>query len=111
MVCETRVRRNQTLKERIEEIRQVVALLSRRLVAGQAKAIVGPQGAIAFAGLTEAERADTTDACLYRILIATGSPLALQAVARAEALAGRSVDQKAVAAGIHLHGSTWHHGH
>jgi hypothetical protein len=111
MVCETRLKRTQTLQERLEEIREVIALLSRRLAAGQAKAIVGPQGAIAFTGLTEAERADVTDACAYRMVLVSGSPLALQAIARAEALAGRAVDRKAVAQGIHLHGDTWHRGH
>jgi hypothetical protein len=116
MVCETRVKRNQTLQQRLEEIRQVVALLSRRLAAGQAKAIVGPQGAIAFTGLTEAERADVTDNCAYRLLRVSGSPLALQAIARAEALAGLTVDQKTVAQGTHGHADahgniTWHRGH
>ena len=111
MVCETRLKRNQTVQQRAKEIRRAVAVLATGLASGRVKALVGPQGAIAFTGLTEAERADTTDACLYRLLLVSGSPLALQAIARAEALAGRAVDRKAVAQGIHLHGDTWHGGH
>jgi hypothetical protein len=109
MACEQRLRRWQSLQQRATEIREVAALLARRLAAGQAKAIVGPQGAIAFTGLTEAERKDVTDGCLYRRILASGSALAKHAIARAEALAGRTVDKRAVAQGIHSHdGTNWH---
>jgi hypothetical protein len=111
MVCETRLKSRQTVQERLEEIRRAVATLSTGLASGRVKALVGPQGAIAFIGLTEAERSDTTDACLYRLLLSTGSRLALQAIAHAEALAGRTIDMQAVAAGVHLHGNKWHRGH
>lgn len=42
--------------------------------------------------------------------MATGSPMALQAIARAEALAGRSVDKQVIGQGVHSHdsGKTWH---
>jgi hypothetical protein len=45
--------------------------------------------------------------------MATGSALAKQAIARAEQLAGRTVDRAALTAGHHSHdgGKTWHHGH
>ena len=113
MPCDTRLKRGQTVQQRATEIRTVVALLSQRLASGQAKAIIGPNGAIAFAGLTELERDGVTDACAYRRLMATGSALTKQAIARAEALAGRSVNRQTVASGLHSHdsGQTWHHHH
>jgi hypothetical protein len=42
--------------------------------------------------------------------MATGSAMAKTAIARAEALAGRSVNRQAVAQGHHSHdgGATWH---
>ena len=54
-----------------------------------------------------------SDACAYRKLLATGSVLAKQKIAQAEALAGRGVDKKVVASGLHSHdgGATWHKGH
>jgi hypothetical protein len=110
MVCDTRLKPQQTLAARKDEIRRMVARLSEGLASGRIKAVVGPQGAIAFNGLTETERDGVTDACAYRQLMITGSPLARAAIARAEALAGRSVDRRAVARGAHSHdgGHSWH---
>jgi hypothetical protein len=110
MVCDTRLKPQQTLTARMDEIRRTVARLSEGLASGRIKAVVGPQGAIAFNGLTETERDGVTDACAYRQLMITGSPLARAAIARAEALAGRSVDRRAVAQGAHSHdgGHSWH---
>lgn len=110
MPCDTRRRPNQTISERKTEIRETVARLASALAAGQVKAVVGPQGAIAFAGLTESQRNGVTDACAYRLLMAGGSMLAKQAIARAEALAGRAVNKQTVAVGAHSHdgGHTWH---
>jgi hypothetical protein len=71
---------------------------------------VGPQGGIAFDGLSDAERDGVTDACAYRRLMVSGSALAKAAIARAEQLAGRSVDRRVVGHGVHSHdgGRTWH---
>ena len=67
----------------------------------------------AFSGLTEEERDGVTDACAYRRILVSGSQLALQAIARAEQLAGRGVNKQMVAQGYHSHdgGQTWHNGH
>jgi len=113
MVCETRLKPRQTLAQRKDEIRRMVARLSEGLAAGRIKAVIGPQGAIAFTGLTDADRDGVTDNCAFRLLMVAGSPLARAAIARAEALAGRSVDRRAVAAGWHSHdGRSWNtHGH
>lgn len=110
MPCDTRLKKNQTIQQRAAEVRTVVDNLARGLATGRYKAKVGPQGAIAFTGLTDEERDSVTDACAYRRLMASGSPMALQAIAKAEALAGRSVDRQAVAVGAHSHdgGRTWH---
>jgi hypothetical protein len=70
-------------------------------------------GAIAFDGLDENIRDGVTDACMYRRLMATGSSLTKAAIQRAEQIAGRSVDRKVIANGVHSHdgGRTWHDGH
>ena len=110
MPCDTTLKPNQTIQQRASEVRSVVDALSKRLLTGAAKVVIGPQGAVAFTGLSAAERDGVTDACAYRRLMATGSPLAKQAIARAEQLAGRRVDRRAVAVGAHSHdnGRTWH---
>jgi hypothetical protein len=113
MPCDTKLKAKQTISERAEEVRRMVMTLSSALASGRVKAVVGPQGAVAFAGLTDAERDGVTDACAYRRLMVTGSALAKAAIARAEQLAGRGVNRQAVAHGVHSHdnGKTWHHGH
>lgn len=113
MPCDTRLKNGQTLTQRKVEVRAVLARVASGLATGKVTAKVGPQGAIAFAGLTEAERDGVTDACIYRLTLATGSALAKQKLAAAEMLAGRSVSRQAVAHGHHSHdgGRTWHHGH
>ena len=113
MACDTRLKKNQTISERIEEVRRMITRLASALASGRVKAVVGKQGAIAFEGLTAEERDGVTDACAYRRILATGSVTAKLAIARAEQLAGRTVDRQAVAHGHHSHdgGKTWHSGH
>lgn len=110
MPCDRRLRKGQTIQQRAVEIRRVVESLSAGLVSGRYRVKIGQQGGVAFEGLTEQERDGVTDNCAYRRLLASGSPLALQAIARAEALAGRTIDKQAVAQGVHTHddGATWH---
>lgn len=110
MPCDTRLKPKQTIQQRAEEIRRAVAGLSVALASGQIKPRVGPQGAIAFEGWDATERDGVTDACAYRQLMVSGSALAKAAIARAEQLAGRSVDRRVVAHGAHSHdgGHTWH---
>jgi hypothetical protein len=112
MPCTSRpFRIGQTARERIDQVKAAVDRLSQGLTAGRIKAKVGPQGAIAFEGFTE--RDGVTDACAYRRLMVQGSASARAAVARAEQLAGRSVNKETVTAGVHSHdgGTTWHEGH
>src|SRR5258708_7589568 len=113
MACETKLKPKQTISQRIDEIRKVVATLSNALISGRVKAKIGSQGAIAFDGLSAEERDGVTDACAYRRLMVEGSPLARAAIVRAEQIAGRSVDRAVIGHGVHSHdgGKTWHHGH
>jgi hypothetical protein len=110
MPCDTRLKKNQTIQQRATEVRAVVDRLASALVSGRVKPVIGPTGAIAFPGLTDAERDGVTDNCAYRRILATGSALAKAAIARAEQLSGRSVNRQAIAHGHHSHdgGATWH---
>jgi hypothetical protein len=110
MPCDRRLKPRQTIQQRATEIRNVVDRAAKLLVSGKAKAIVNSQGAIAFSGISDADRDGVTDNCLYRRLLSTGSALALQQIAKAEALAGRKVDRAVVNSGAHSHdgGKTWH---
>ena len=111
MPCDTRMLPQQTLTQRKEEIKSTVEKLAAKLVSGQVKAKVGPQGAITFIGWTENNR--VTDACAYRRIMSTGTASAKLAIMKAEQLAGVKVNKQAVAHGHHSHdgGKTWHHGH
>jgi hypothetical protein len=113
MACDTQPVRGQTLTQRKAEVKGVLDIVARGLANGTIKARVGPQGAVAFDGLTDTNRARVSDACIYRLTMAGNSSMAKMALARAEALAGRSVSRQAVAQGHHSHdgGKTWHHGH
>lgn len=108
MPCDTRLKPRQTLKQRADEVRQVVSRIMTGLTSGRIKAKVGPQGAIAFDGIAAAERDGVTDACIYRRIMATGTATAKLAIMRAEQLAGRSVNRQAVARGVHCHDGVWH---
>jgi hypothetical protein len=101
MPCDTKIRPGQTFTQRKTEVREAIAKLSSALVTGRAKAVVGPTGGVAFTGWDD--RANVTDNCAYRLILATGSALAKQAIARAEQIAGRTVSRQAVAQGHHAH--------
>jgi hypothetical protein len=116
MACWTRNKPKQTPEERREEVRKTIEKIARGLVDGKYKVVVGKQGAITFTGIPQSERNDVSDACVYRNLMSSGSAMARQQIMRAEQLAGRRVDQKVVAGGVHghtdAHGNvTWHGGH
>lgn len=113
MPCDTKLKVNQTIKQRADEVRKAAERISQGLAGGTVKAKVGPQGAIAFIGLTDQDRDGITDACAYRRIMVSGSALAKAAIARAEQLAGRSVDRRVIGQGGHSHdgGRTWHDKH
>jgi hypothetical protein len=111
MVCDTKLFAGQTVEARAEEIQRVVLRLTEGLVNGTITAVVGPQGGIAFDGLTDTR--GVSDACAYMQVMASDNALAKLAIMQAEQLAGRGVDQQALAHGAHSHdgGKTWHEGH
>jgi hypothetical protein len=114
MPCDSwRRSKNQTLTERKIEVKKVLTRLDQLLAARQVSARVGPQGAIAFEGWSTEDRAGVRDACAYRQIMQTGSTLARLEIARAEQMAGRSVDRQIIGQGVHSHdnGNTWHGGH
>jgi hypothetical protein len=110
MPCDTKLKANQTISQRADEVRQVVSNLDRALQARRVKVTIGPQGAVAFQGLTDQERDGVTDACAYRRLMATGTALARAEIARAEQMSGRTVNRQVIGQGVHSHdnGKTWH---
>ena len=100
------------VSQRKAEVGAAVSTLDALLKKRKVKPVIGPQGAITFVGegwdaVRSANR--LTDACAYRRIMSTGSALAKAEIARAEALAGRSVDRKVIAAGVHSHdgGASW----
>lgn len=111
MPCDTRLRnRNQTMTQRKAEIRLAEELLDKLIMKKKVKPVVGPQGAIAFQGWKEEDRAGMTDACAYRRLMMTGSALTKAEIERAEQLAGTSVNRQVIGSGVHSHdgGRSWH---
>ena len=113
MPCDTRLKPRQTIQSRKDEVRKVIERLNKGLTAGAIRAVVGKEGGIAFIGLSNEERDGVTDACMFRKIMVTGSSQAKAAIARAEQMAGRTVNRTAVAQGLHSHdgGKSWHHGH
>jgi len=101
----------QTLEERMKEISAALLQLESQLQSSSVKVQIGATGAVAFTGWND--RRKISDACAFRSLTAKNSWALRQAVARAEAMSGRKVNQRAVAAGVHSHdgGRTWHNGH
>lgn len=110
MPCDTKLKPKQTIQERADEVRRALGKIQARLMDGRVKVKVGPQGAVAFEGIADEERDGITDACIYRRIMATGSPLAKAAIAKAEQLSGRSINRQVVGQGVHSHdgGLTWH---
>jgi len=110
MACETMPRKGQTLSERKNQVKEIIAFTDELIRKGKVKIAVDKKsGAIAFTGMTEQERGGVSDACTYRMIMVSGSSLAKQAIARAEQLAGRGVSRQALAQGVHSHdgGHSW----
>lgn len=109
MACDTYRRTpEQTLAERKAEVKQSIDRLQKALAEKRVKAVVGPQGAVTFAGWTD--KAGVTDACALRSILTSGSQLARTEIMRASALAGKPVNKFAA---VHSHdgGATWHPNH
>lgn len=98
-----------TVREPVQILAMKSALdrLQEMLGAGTAQAVIGAQGAVAFRGWKD--RAGLSDLCAYRKLAARNAPELRRAIARAEVSAGRKIDPRAVASGVHSHdgGKSW----
>jgi hypothetical protein len=92
-------------REQARAIERLRAFLAK----GTVSVVVGRNGAVAFKGWSAADRSGVMDLCAFRKLQALNSPELRRALARAETLAGRTVDRQAIGAGIHSHdgGATW----
>ena len=108
MPCDTRILREKNGAQRLQD---ALDRLKRALEAGTVKAVIGANGALAFKGLWRSD--GVSDLCAYRLLTAANSPELRRALARAEVTAGRKLDARAVASGLHSHdgGATWNEGH
>ena len=111
MPCDSRLATGQTLAQRMTEVERALKRLETYLATGSVKVQIGPTGSIAFTGWKDNDR--LSDTCAYRALSLTSSWALKQAVAKAEAMSGRKVNARAVAAGHHSHdgGGSWHGGH
>jgi hypothetical protein len=111
MACDTKlISPNQTLSQRKTQVREIIQFTDELIRKGKIKIVVDKRtGAVAFSGMTDQEKGGVSDACTYRLIMATGSVLAKQAIARAEQLAGRTVNRQALTNGVHSHdgGATW----
>lgn len=105
MPCDTRIDESELSRRRMQD---ALKRLDAALGAGTVSVVVGAQGGIAFKGWTEG-REGWSDVCAYRRLASGNSPALRKALARAEALAGRKADPRAIGAGLHSHdgGQTW----
>lgn len=88
---------------------KAVKRLEELLTAAGVQVVIGERGSLAFKGWQAEDRAGLSDLCAYRRLLAMNSPALRRAVARAEAISGRKLDQRTIAAGLHSHdeGKTW----
>ena len=98
-------------QQRKLDMQNAIARLNHALETGVVKVVVSATGAVAFSGAWHNN--GVTDLCAYRSLLAGNSPALRRAVMRAEALAGRMIDARAIATGTHSHdgGVSWHAGH
>jgi len=111
MACDTRLKPRQTIQERAKEVREATERLATAIATGRVKIVIDKAtGAIAFQGWDTNSRDGVTDGCAYRRIMATGSAMSKMLIAKAEQMAGRTVNKQAVAQGHHSHdgGQTWH---
>jgi len=111
MACETQLQnKNQTLSQRKAQVKDIIAFTDELIRKRKVGIVVDKRtGAIAFTGMTPQERGGVSDACTYRMIMATGSALAKQAIMKAELLADRGINKQALAQDVHSHdgGQTW----
>lgn len=107
MACELMLYDGQTLAQRAKEVREAKEKVKKLLALRKIGVVIGRQGAITFTGIPDGDRRGMTDACIYQAVKAT--PAFRAALLRAEASAGRKLDERQIVAGVHSHdnGATW----
>lgn len=110
MPCNTQLKPRQTVAQRMAEVRKATARIDALVAAQKVQVKVGKKGGIVFIGVPDDVRDGMTDACVYRAIMSKGSHAARHAITKAEQHAGRAVDKKVVATGLHSHdgGQSWH---
>ena len=113
MTCDSVLRAQQTAAQRKAEIQASLLRLEAAMMKSEVTITIGQNGAIAFTGWSATDRGGVTDVCAYRKLTVARSFALKQAVMRAEAMSGRKVNEKAIAAGVYSHyaGKTFVNGH
>jgi hypothetical protein len=97
------------MEQRKKEIKGAIDKLAISVMKRQARIVVGANGSVTIVGWQANDRAGITDACAYRRLLVQGNALVQAELKRAEQIAGRTVDKRMLAQGIHSHdgGNTW----
>lgn len=105
MPCERTLKPNQTIAQRVAEVKNVLDLVTQGITAGRIKLKIGPTGAPVFIGIDDKERDAVTDVCIYRRLLATGT-----AKVKAMLSTAPPASKLAMAQGHHSHdgGASWH---
>lgn len=113
MACYLKLKPWQTPATRRVEVKASTARLKAQIAAGKVKVKIGANGGIVFVGWDAADRDGVADVCAFRALQAEGSPELRRAIAAAEVVAGRKIDQTVINSGAHSHdgGKTWDKGH
>lgn len=109
MPCDSYIKLGETPEIRKKKVATALEKLEAALSAGSVKVKVGANGALTFTGWSGKDRDGISDLCAYRKLAAKGSPSLRSAIARAEVTAGRKIDERVIASGVHSHdgGKTW----
>jgi hypothetical protein len=104
MPCDTRTNLSELQRRAMAD---ALKRLQQAIGAGSVTMVVGPRGSIALRGWTDEQRGGLTDLCAFRKL--RNTPEGRRALMRAETMAGRQVDERVIAAGVHSHdgGATW----
>jgi hypothetical protein len=110
MPCFSQREPQQTEEQRRAEVKKALTDIDKLIAKRKIKLKIGPQGAITFLGLEQAQRGRMTDVCIFNRLMQNGSEAVKQALIQAEQMAGRKVSAKALTQGIHSHdgGASWH---
>jgi hypothetical protein len=110
MPCDTYIPVNMTPPQRRKQIDEAIDRLNKAIEAGQVTLVVDKStGAVGFKG--DWQRDGVSDSCAFRKLTLKSSMGFKRALAKAETMAGRKVNEKAVAAGVHMHGDKFYPGH